>query len=557
MSTFLPWQRPLREIARARQVAQILVRYGLGWLADAAGLGSFVRRARRRADHTLTTPQRMRMALEALGPTFIKLGQMLSTRPDLLPPEYIDEFQKLLDAAPAIPSQVIIARIEAELESPLSELYAWFDPEPLAAASIGQVHRARLLDGTPVVVKVRRPGVARLVNDDLDLLARQARVLERGSSLARDYRVSELVAEFAYGLRQELDYLNEGRNADRFRKTLADDPRVKVPLIFWELSTSRVLTMEEIEGIKFSDIEALRAAGYDLVRIAREGTEIYLRQIFENGFFHADPHPGNLFMTRQDQYAFVDFGLVGTLTPTAKNDLVDLFLALIDGDPTVVTQSVLDMGAAPDTVDRRRLDRDAARLLTRYYDTPLEQVKLSELLNEVFALAFRHRLRLPAELVTLARTLILLEGLAVSLDPNFVLVEAARPFARRLVAQRLAPRALVREGLRTAHDLSGVLRSLPRRVGIILDRLERGELQVEIRQQSLDRLAESSDRLINRVVVALVLSALILGSSLMIAFPGTGFSLFGFTLPVAQITFVVTVLLSLLLVFVILWRRGL
>jgi len=315
ISRLFPFGRHYRELVRARQIAQILAKNGLGFLIEQFGLTRFLLgrwqqfSSMDRNVAQLNVPQRIRRTLEELGPTFIKLGQLLSGRGDLLPPEYVHELVKLLDAAPPVPADQIRQVMEKELGAPVERLFATFQDEPIASASIGQVHRASLPGGEQVVVKVQRPGVENVIKADLGILLHQARFLENRSELLREYRLVEIVEELARTLCDELDYTIEGRNAERFRYNLRHDERLIIPRIYWPLTSRRVITMEDVGGIKLTELERLRAEGYDLAAVAAIGVEVYLEQVFVDGFFHADPHPANI-MVVEDKIALVDFGMV-------------------------------------------------------------------------------------------------------------------------------------------------------------------------------------------------------------------------------------------------------
>ncbi|MFQ6013834.1 MAG: ABC1 kinase family protein [Anaerolineae bacterium] len=560
-----PFQQQYQEIARARQIAEVLIKNGLGFLVEQFELTRFLPTWRGRVVGVgrlvdrLSVPQRIRHTIEELGPTFIKLGQLVSTRPDLLPMEYIDELSKLLDAAPPIPLTEVKTLIGQELGAPVEELFATFQPEPMAAASIGQAHRATLLDGQEVIVKVQRPGIEAVVEADLDIIMRQARFLEGRSELLRDYNLVEIVEEFSYALRNELDYVIEGRNADRFRRNFADDRRVVIPKVYWSLSTHRVLTLEELSGIKLNNLARLKEEGYDFSTLAEIGTTIYLKQIFVDGFFHADPHPANIFVLDGERIGLVDFGMVGYLTSGMKGALVDLFLGLINEDVEGTTQSLLRMGRPGRGVDEEALRRDVHRFLVSYYGLALEQIKVGEILEEVFRLAFRHRLHMPSDLALLGRSLIVLEGVARRLDPDFMLVEAARPFAEQLMLERLSPLRVGRDLLRSIWEFNQLAQRLPTRLDSLFDQIQQGEAGVNVELTQLEQFMARLDVVANRLAFSLIVAAAIIGSALIIQ-GGTSIwylPFLGWSLPIAHISFFLAGLLGAWLLFSILRSRGL
>jgi ubiquinone biosynthesis protein len=553
------------EIARARHIAEVLVRNGLGFFAEAVGLTRFIPpwRARRvRADartNALSVPSRVRHTLEQLGPTYIKLGQILSTRPDVLPADYIVELSKLLDAAPPVVFEAIAAAIERELGAPIAQCYASLDPEPIASASIGQVHRATLPDGTPVVVKVQRPDIEHIVQADLNLLSAQARFLAARSETLKGYGLTDLVDEFAYALRDELDYTIEARNADRLR-ALLHDHQALIPGIHWELTTHRVITMDDLTGIKLSDIETLRASGYDLPSIAAQVVHLYLEMVFEHGMFHADPHPANI-LVHEQQIGLVDFGVVGYLTPRIKDDLGDLLFALVQQDADGMVRIIIRMGATEHTGQIEGLRREVRRLIVRYYNASLASLPMAEFLGEVMTLAFRYQVRLPTDLALLARTVVVLEGVARRLDPSFVLANHLEPFVARLVKERLSLRHNLQQAVNTLHELDQMLRVLPRRLDTLSEQAVHGDLALGIKVHRLDQALRKLDAIGNRLSFSVVVAALIIGSASILG-AGERAARFvipftNFAVPIAQVGFLFAGLLGAWLLISIIRTRGL
>ncbi len=561
----LPFRRQYQEIARVRRVAEILAKNGLGVLIEQLGLTHFLptfwRRRATDADPevvTLSIPERVRLTIEELGPTYVKLGQIMSSRGDLVPGEYIEQLAKLLDAVPPVPFEEIKFQIETELGAPLTELFATFDEQPVASASIGQVHRATLADGERVVVKVQRPGIETMIEADLDLILRQARFLEKRSSVLREYKLVEIIEEFGYTLRNELDYTIEARNAERFRQNLQDDERVIIPKVHWKLSTRRVITLDALEGIKLNKLAQLEREGYNLAAIAEIGVDIYLKQIFVDGFFHADPHPANIIIVG-DKIGFVDFGMVGYITGTVRENLGDLLLDLVSQDAAQVTRDIIKIGAAGRQVKVKKLERDIQRLLVQYYGVALEEIKLSQVIADIFTVAFRHRVHLPADLALLAKMLVVLESVGYSLDPDFVLVEAVQPFARRLVQERLSLRRAGNGFLRTLRQTNQLMRDLPQRVDDFWDQLEEGEITIGIDLRRLESLTAKLDVVVNRLAFSVVVAALIIGSSLIILGGAASktWHFLGLSLPIAELSFILAGLLGAWLLISIIRSRGL
>lgn len=566
MAVHMPIRQSFHDLVRLRHMAQILIRNGLGFVIEQLGLTRLLAPLYRgkleieaAEAERLSMPERVRRTLEDLGPTYVKLGQLMSTRPDIFPPEYISEFSKLLDAVPPFPVEVARRQIEKELGRPLSELFAHFDPLPVASASIGQVHRAILPSGERVVVKVQRPDIRQTIESDLDLLLRQARFLERHSALLRDYQLSEIVEEFGQGLRDELDYMREGRNAERLRQVLRHNGRIHIPKIYWELTTRQVITMEDVSGTKLTELEVLQERGADLPDIARTIADIYLHQVFVAGVFHADPHPANI-IVRDEGLSLVDFGLVGFLSDTLKENLRDLLVALMAQDVEQIADGVFRLGAVSTSVNRQALERDIQRLLHRYYGVSLASVPLADWLRDITQVAFRQRIRLPADLALLARTLLILEGLTLKLDPSFNFVEFASPFLARMLRERLSLRRWGEETLRTWRSLNRLAGSLPRRADMLLEQFEQGEATLGVEIRRLDRVMRRLDTIANRLAFSIIIAALVVGSSLIMRMEGDTtwhIPILGWAMPVARVIFVIAGVLGLWLLLSIVRSRGL
>jgi ubiquinone biosynthesis protein len=532
-------------MSRVRTIVEVLIRNGLGFMVEQLALDRFLpplwRRQSVRADEgvgRLTVPVRLRRTLEELGSTYIKVGQLLSGRSDVLPPTYTAELAKLLDAAPPVPTNEIREVIEDELGTAVEDLYASFDDVPIASASIGQVHRDTLNDGREVVVKVQRPGIEEVVEADLDLLLRQARFLENRSATMRDYNLVAIGEEMARSLCEELDYQIEGRNAERVRMNLAKDRRIVVPQVFWSLTSRRVLTLEHLDGIQFNEVDRLRKEGYDLKEVASLGIEAYLKQIFVDGFFQADPHPANL-MVIDGKVGLIDFGNTGYLTPQQKEYLGDMFLQILDEDAGGIARTVVRMGATRGRPDLEDMERDLQRLLMRYWGVALEDLSVGEMLGEIFTVAFQHKVYLPGDLAQLARTIVTMEGTGRLLDPDFVLVDAVRPFAVRLVRDRLSPVIAGRRALRTLRQAADLAQAFPRRLDDLWDQLEEGEITVGVALRRQEELISKLNSIINRVAFSVVVAALIIGSALILhgGKETWEFPILGVGIPVAQIAF--------------------
>jgi ubiquinone biosynthesis protein len=560
-------RQQLRELVRFRNIAEILVRNGLGMLLEQTEFGRFLPRGwRRRAEHAAQTlertsiAERVRHTLEDLGPTYIKLGQLISGRGDLLPPGFADELTKLLDSAPAFPYEQVAGQIEEELGRPLEEIFASIDPVPVAAASIGQVHRAVLPNGDHVVVKVQRPNIQQIVQADLDLLMRQAQNLERRSEAVRRYNPTEILEELGYGLKNELNYTAEAQNIERFYQTYANYPHIRIPKVYWDYTTKRVIVMEEIEGLKLTDLDRLRREGYDLPAIAEIGTDFYLKQIFEDGFFHADPHPANL-MISDNRIALLDFGMVAFLSPRLRQDLGDMLVGVITQNTDQLLTVLVRMGLLTPATDMRELERDLRRMLVRYLGLPLQQMEVAAIMSEIFSISFMHHVRLPSDFAMLIRTMIILNGVGQQLDPNYQLVRNIEPFVTKLVQDKLSVKRLGANALRSFESVNNLVQRLPARLDDLWDQLDDGKLTVGVSVRDLWMVVQRVDRIANRIAFAFIVASLIVGSSLILMGGDKVQALFrvpwlGVTIPVAQVSFILAGLTGVWLLWSIVRTKG-
>ena len=508
--------RTARHLRRYREMAEVLVRHGLGALVGAAGLSHLLPRRLR----PLATPERpvlavhLRQALEELGPTFVKLGQVLSLRADLLPREFVQELALLQDRVPPGPFEQARAVLERELGRPPEELFASIDPRPLASASLGEVYAATLPDGRPVVVKVLRAGVERRVETDLEILRDLARLArERLPHLPVD--PVALVDELARILRREMDLRQEALHIQRFRRNFRGDSRIHIPRVYRRLSSSRVLTMERLYGVKVSDVAALDRMGIDRRRLARTGARLFLKMVMVDRFFHGDPHPGNILVEPGGRLALLDYGMAGGLSPEMTESLVATFVAVARQDAAGAVRGMARMGIVPAGVDRDALRRDMQELIDHHYDRPLSELRLREMVEDALDVVRRHRLVLPAELLMLARALVLLDGLARELDPDFNPLEVVLPFARRLWTRRLNPAERLRAWSNRAGEVLDLVSGLPARADRLLRELESGRLTVGFRWVEAEGTLRRLERAANRLSLALALVAFALSGSVL------------------------------------------
>lgn len=549
----------VRDLPRLHEIASVMIRYGWGDLVRMLGISGVLERAGRVLHwHStseiaqLDAPVRIRRALEELGPTFVKLGQLLATRVDMFPPNWIGEFEKLHSQVPAVAYDTLHADLVAAIGGEPDAVFARFERIPIAAASIAQVYRAQLQDGTPVVVKVRRPGIETVVRADLRILDHAARLLDSEMPDARRYDPVHIVSQFRRSLQRELDFAKEARNVDKFARHFADEPQVKIPRVFWAFSNDRVIVQEEIVGIAGVSPAKLVEAGLDPRLLASRGADVVLRMVLVHGFFHADPHPGNMLFLPDNRIGMIDFGMVGMLTDARRNQIVDLLHALTRRDEQALLQVLLDWSG--DAVhDEDRLAYDVAEVLQSYDDLQLKDVKIGALLNDITALMRENNLVLPADLTLLFKTLITLEGLGQQLDPAFHMVDHIAPFVERIIQQRYTPGALVARGRKGAREAMEVLAALPRDLRHLLRDARRGRVKVDLDLKRLDHFGHQLDRASNRLTMGILTASLVVGSSIIMTVKG-GPQLFGLPL-FGLLGFLIAFFNSLWIIFSI-WRSG-
>lgn len=513
-------RRRLRHIKRYREIIRILTGYGFHYLLGQAGLSEYITQPRRlitrRRQDILRRSQaeRFRLMLEELGPAFIKLGQILSTRSDILGEKYVTELEKLQDDVPPAPFPEIQRQIEYELNAPLEQIYREFEREPLAAASVAQVHRARLPGGEEVVVKVQRPKVEELIQLDLEILQDFAALAERHLAWGKVYSFSEMAQEFADTISEETDFRAEARHADTIRRNFIQDREVYIPRVYWTYTSRRVLTMEYVRGIKLSDAAALNAAGIDQKRLAHVLAEAVVKQMLVDGIFHADPHPGNLAALPDGRLVFLDFGITGRLTPHIKEKLADMVLGLVRRNVDEVLKAAFGLGVVPETVDHRLLRRDVEKLQQKYYEIPLSRISVAESLRDMMETAYRHRIRLPNEMTILIKALITTEGIARQLDPDISMVEVARPIGRRLTSERFSYTVLRRAARERLPEYGRALGELPLQLNELLNKALRGEFKLRQENPDLERLGKRTVIMVNRVIITVLVIGLLLGTGL-------------------------------------------
>lgn len=526
----------VRDLSRLHDIATIMIRYGFGDIVNRMGVTHALDRAgfhrNGKSEHAhLPAPVRVRRALEEMGPTFVKLGQLLATRVDMFDPEWIAEFGKLQDSAPPVPYEDIRQQVKEDLGALPEEVFAHFDPEPLAAASIAQVYRARTEDNNEVILKVRRPGIRPVIEADLRWLSRLSELAESESPELRSFRPKEVVRQFALSLRRELDFSVECRNAERISQNFAgykDEsglPIIEIPRVYWQWTGERICVQEYISGIPGRQLKAVDEAGLNRKLLARRGAHAVLKMIVEDGFFHADPHPGNVFYLPDNRIAFIDFGMVGRLTEERREQLIHFLLGLVRHDPRKVMDVLLDW-TGDGVQDEASLTLEIQTFLDQYHGVPLKQLSLGTMLTDTVAILRQHQLMLPADLALLIKAFISLEGMGRELDPDFDIAGEAMPMLEEMLRARYTPSALIRRGGKALTEMMSLIAGLPHDLSRLLRAARRGRLEIHIDVTNLRHVGNQLDSAANRLVIGIVVAALIVGSSIVMTVPG-GPHLFG------------------------------
>jgi ubiquinone biosynthesis protein len=528
--------RTYRNISRYRQILAVLFRYGFESLIDRLHLGQYLdigirmisRKPRERFD-VLSRYERLRMTFEELGPTFIKMGQILSTRPDLIPVEFIRELEKLQDNVPPFPFSQVKEIVERELPASLTDTFLRFHESPLAAASIAQVHRAQLKTGEEVIVKVQRPGMRKIIDVDLEIMFHLAALAEKYIEELEIYRPTRIVEEFAVTLEKEINFNIEASYVERFARQFLGNENIYVPRIFRQLTTEHVLTMEYVEGIKVSDITSLDQRGFDRKTIASRGADLMLEQIFVNGFFHADPHPGNVCVLPGNVICYLDFGMMGHVDQKSRHNFATIFYGYVLRDESKIATATLKIVEWENEPDRHALERDIASFMELHLYKPLKEIRMGYLLQEFLGLFVRHRLRLPPDIFLMVKALTEVEGVGLLMDPDFDMTERVAPFIKRLQMEKMHPKRLLGDFIESGGALVQLLKSIPEDLHDILTQIKQGKSRIRFEHRGLENFIFEMDRSSNRIAFSLIIASIIIGSSLIIT-TNLGPHLFGFSM---------------------------
>ena len=544
--------KEVRDIKRFNQIIIVLFEEGFEFLLEKVKLKQYIPFAKRlksklKKSENIKPEIRLRRTLERLGPTFIKFGQLLSVRPDLIPREYSKELEKLQDSVPAFSYSEVKNIIEKDFGKSIEHLFLHFEKNPVASASISQVHKAVLKTGERVAVKVQRPNVKHIMETDIEIMIYFAKVFEDKFEGIRKFNPVRIVNEFKEWTEKELDFRLEARNAKRFGQNFKGSKIVHIPKIYDDLTSERVLTLEFINGIELHDIKEIKKRKLDFNEIIKNSFDAVMTQVFVHGLFHADPHPGNVIIMRNNSIAFIDFGIVGYFDEKLKNKCIDLLYGIVEQNEDLIMDTLTSMGMEGDDIDYEQLRADIGLIIQPLQHAAVKEIKVSNVLEEILDIALRHNLKVPASFVLFGKTIITLEGIAIEYDPNFKLVETAKPFIEKVIAKRKNPLYVLRSFVHSIERYKKIAEEFPDKAERALDKIQRGTIKVDIEDTDIKKLALEIDRSSNRVAYGMLIAALLITSAILLQVEkggkilGTPFLSFITFLLAATLTFVLFV----------------
>jgi len=515
--------RTYRHLARYRQILAVLIKYGFGDLIELLRIDQYIEiglqvltQKRREPLDKRSRAERIRMAFEELGPTFIKLAQAVSSRPDLVPVDFVKELTKLQDKVPPAPFENLQHIFFTELTLPPDQVFASIDPEPIASASIGQVHRAQMTDGEDVAVKVQRPGIRKVIEVDLEIMLHLATLMERHIEEISFHKPVKIVEEFARSIEKEIDFTVEATNMERFASQFLDDPFIYVPKVFREASGPRILTMEYVDGIKISNVTRLKEAGLDPKIVIDRGADFFLRQVFQNGFFHADPHPGNIFVLPDNVICMLDYGMMGSIDLHTREMFVDLVSCVVNQDAARATQVLLKLTLWEEEPDTRLFERDVGEFMGRHLYKPLKDIQMGKVLQELLNVAARYHLRIPPDLFLMLKALATIEGVALLLNPDFEMITKATPFVQKIKIDRFSPQRLSEDAYRMGADLIQFMEQFPKDLLEISRMARLRKLLFKVEHRGFEDMLATHDQASNRLSFSVIIAGLIIGSALIV-----------------------------------------
>ncbi len=510
--------KEVRDIKRFNEILLVLFEEGFDFLLSKIKLKHYIPITKRlglKKKDELKPEVMLRRTLERLGPTFIKFGQLLSVRPDLIPKEYSKELEKLQDNVPEFPFKDVKAIIEKEFGKSIEHLFLHFEKKPIASASISQVHKAILKNGDKVAVKVQRPEVKHLMETDIEIMFYFAGLLENNVENIRRFKPAKIINEFKEWTEKELDFRLEARNAKRFGQNFKGSKTVHIPKIYDELTTERVLTLEFIDGIELHNIKEIKKRKLDFDAIIKNGFDAVMTQVFVHGIFHADPHPGNIIVMRNNSIAFVDFGIVGYFDEKLKNKCIDLLYGIVEQDDELVMDTLVSMGMESSELNYEQLKSDIGFVIQPLQYSQIKDIKVSKVLEEILDIGLRHRLRVPTSFVLFGKTIITLEGVAIEYDPNFKIMETAKPFIEKIIAKRKNPLYAWKGFVHSMSRYRKFAEEFPEKAERALDKIQRGTIKVDIEDRDIKKLSLEIDRSSNRVAYGLLIAALLITSAIL------------------------------------------
>lgn len=521
--SFFRLRKRYKDIVRLRQILSVFFKYGFYQFIEQVNLARFIPFRKRILEKfpyiDRAFPERLRHAFEELGPSFIKLAQILSARPDLITKAYADEFKKLQDEVPPFRFEEVRNIIQQELGVAIEEIFKEFEVRPIAAASIAQVHGAILKTGESVVVKVQRPRIKEIIETDIDIMRFIAELMNRYLPEAEFFNPRGIVEEFSKTVRKELNFREEARNLNKFRRNFEGHKYIYIPRLYPEYLTERVIVMERIEGVRIDRVSEIEKLGFDRSHIAKIGLEAYLKMIFEDGYFHADPHPGNIFIMPDGRIGLVDFGIVGYLTPELMESLAQAFISLVKMDFDSLIEQYIDLGFVAEEVDiesfRRTFKADLMDFLVPLYGASISEINFTEYLDTLTHLAIKHKLKIPSDFLLVNKSLLILDSIARELDPSFNFISVAEPYASKLIRSRYSPQRLYERARRNFDEFTSFLTATPKQLRLLLRKTLKDELNLKITHLGLERLIRDLDRSANRLSFSIIVAALILGSSIL------------------------------------------
>jgi ubiquinone biosynthesis protein len=511
-----------KNFKRLQEILSVISRYGFGYFLNLPKIKHYFRftggvfTEKNSTVKHLTLPERARLAMEELGPTFVKLGQILSTRPDLIPSEYADEFSKLQDNVAGFSFAEVEERVKKELGRPINELFAEFEEKPVAAASLSQVHKAKMFSGEVVAVKVQRPGIEEIIKTDISILFDLVQFVEKGMVKGQAYQPVEIVKEFSKAIKKELDFVSEARNIDKFRNNFKYIENVRIPLVYWDLTSIKVLTMEFIDGVKIAEVIKSDDEIYNKKIISARGADMILKQVFEDGYFHGDPHPGNIFIINNNTIALLDFGMVGRVDESMMASMASLLIGAIENNVDKIIKTLKEMDLIANNAETKELRAEIKDFVDKYYGITLKQLEIGTVIEEVLEIVARHRVRIPADISLLVKALVTIEGVGRDLDPDFDMIAHTKPFAKNLLRKKYSLANLWRKGSGTVEELLKFLEILPKELSFLVKSLRKGDLNINFRHQGLENIILEIDRASNRISFSMIIAALIVGSSLLL-----------------------------------------